>query len=52
MIVSRGVEFVGRYGGRIPGQSVIDAVPGLCLTRKAIEYVCCGERKGDNPHPS
>ena len=49
MIGSRGVEFVGCYGGRIPGEGVEDAALGLCWTQTAIEDVCRGQKRGDNP---
>ena len=50
MIGSRGVEFVGCYGGRIPGEGVEDAALGLCWTQAAIEDVCRSEKRGDHPH--
>ena len=50
MIGSRGVEFVGCYGGRILGGGKEDAALGLCWTQSAIEEVCLGEKRGENPH--
>ena len=50
MIGSRGVEFVGCYGGRIPGEGKEDAALGLCWTEAAIEEVCLGAKTGDHPH--
>ena len=50
MIGSRGVEFVGCYGGRIPGEAKEDAALGLCWTEAAIKEVCFGEIKGVHPH--
>ena len=50
MIGSRGVEFIGCYSGRILGDGKEDAALGLCWTQAAIEDVCRGEKRGDNPH--
>ena len=59
MIGSRAVEFVGCYGGRIPGDTVEptdgqsqpeDAALGLCWTNDAIELVCRARKRGANPH--
>ena len=60
LIGSRAKEFVGCYGGRIPGKTdgrdgdrqahEEDAALGLCWTRETIELICQTRKRGANPH--
>ena len=49
MIGSRGMEFVGCYGARVPGKGE-DAALGLCWSKEAIEEICRGGKRGKHPH--